>query len=527
MTLRMRMAATAAVAVAGVVLAIAPVVYLAVRSDLRGEVDRVLAEQAQPLVTTAVGVAGSAAGFVTGAGPTVGVTVLPKALVKPGVATGVPDPGLIPLPKTPVRPGGVTSAPDPGPTQRLRAPLAAFGVAATQGPPQPFTGAGGFIQFLGPKGTVVKSANEGPLPSIPSTPATRAIAAGGIGRDLVDVHVRGEHMRVLTLGVGPGGAVQLAQPLAEVDHELSNLVVILLVVGAAGILAAALLGAVVARTALAPIARFTRRTERLAAFGEPTERLAVEGTDELGRLARSFNRTLDDLERSVQAQRQLVADASHELRTPIASLRANIQVLDQAERLTPGEREALRRDVLDELDELTGLVSDLVELARGAEPSVLLDEVRLDQVVAAAVARTERRARRTAFRLTLQPTLVTGDAPRIDRAVANLLDNALKWSPPGSIVDVTLDHGVLTVRDHGPGFADGDLANVFTRFYRADAARGKPGSGLGLAIVRQAAEAHGGRADAANAPAGGACLTVTFGAPLELLQWPDAGLTRA
>ena len=155
-------------------------------------------------------------------------------------------------------------------------------------------------------------------------------------------------MRVLTVGVGPRGAVQLARPLTEVDNELSNLVVILVAVGAAGILLAALLGAVVARTALAPIARFTRRTEGLSASAEPSQRLQVEGRDELARLAGSFNRTLDALERSVQAQRQLVADASHELRTPIASLRANIQVLEQAGRLSATERESLRRDVIAE-----------------------------------------------------------------------------------------------------------------------------------------------------------------------------------
>jgi two-component system sensor histidine kinase MprB len=421
--------------------------------------------------------------------------------------------------------GAVVTAPAvPG---KVAVPSGAVGVAVTQGPPQPFTGAGGFIQFLGADGGVAKSANEGLSPSIPASPAMQAIAATGVGRNLVDVHVLGEHMRVLTLGVGPGGAVQLAQPLTEVDHELGDLVVILLVVGGAGILVAGLLGALVARTALAPIARFTRRTEAIAGSGQATDRLEVAGSDELGRLARSFNRTLDELERSMVAQRQLVADASHELRTPIASLRANIQVLDQAGRLSPGEREALRRDVIDELDELTGLVGDLVELARGAEPGALLDEVRLDQVVGAAVARAERRARRAAFETAVEPTLITGDAPRIDRAVANLLDNALKWSPPDGTVDVGLHGGVLTVRDRGPGFAEADLPRVFTRFYRADGARGKPGSGLGLAIVRQAAEAHGGRAAAANAPDGGALLTVTFGVPVELLPSPDVGLTHA
>ena len=283
----------------------------------------------------------------------------------------------------------------------------------------------------------------------------------------------------------------------------------------------------VARTALAPIARFTRRTESLAASAEATQRLQVDGRDELARLAGSFNRTLDELERSVQAQRQLVADASHELRTPIASLRANIQVLEQAERLSASERESLRRDVVAELDELTGLVSDLVELARGAKPSAVLDEVRLDELVTVALTRAQRRSERASFHVDIEPTLVSGDASRIDRAVANLLDNALQWSPPGSVVDVTLHDGVLSVRDRGPGFADDDLPHVFARFYRADGARGKPGSGLGLAIVKQAAEAHGGHVEAANAPGGGARVTATFGVTTQLLHSPDAGLMQA
>jgi two-component system, OmpR family, sensor histidine kinase MprB len=513
MTLRLRMAATAAGAVTVVVVVSAVAVYLAVRSDLRGEVDRVLAEQAQPLTVKASGVTVRVArNFGIG-----------------GIATGAVPRRLAP-PKAPL-PGKramLTAPPGAGHGESLGgAPRIARQVAIEQGPPQPFTGAGGYIQFLRPDGSVAKSANEGSLPSIPPSAAARAIAARGTGRELADVQVGGEHMRVLTLGVGPGGAVQLARPLTEVDNELSNLVVILVAVGAAGILLAALLGAVVARTALAPIARFTRRTEGLAATAEARQRLQVDGRDELARLASSFNRTLDELERSVQAQRQLVADASHELRTPIASLRANIQVLEQAERLPASERESLRRDVIAELDELTGLVSDLVELARGAKPSAVLDEVRLDELVSAAVSRAQRRSQGASFHLEIEPTLVSGDAARIDRAVANLLDNALQWSPPGSVVEVTLHDGALSVRDHGPGFAEGDLPHVFARFYRADGARGKPGSGLGLAIVKQAAEAHDGHVEAANAAGGGARVTVAFGAPTRLLQLPDTELMQA
>jgi two-component system sensor histidine kinase MprB len=241
--------------------------------------------------------------------------------------------------------------------------------------------------------------------------------------------------------------------------------------------------------------------------------MEVNGDDELARLARSFNTTLDALERSVEAQRQLVADASHELRTPIASLRANIQTLEQADRLPPHERAALRADVVSELDELTALVADIVELARGTKPGEMTDDVRLDRIVEEVVERAEGRAReRVSFEVSAEPTVVRGQPERIQRAVSNLVDNALKWSPPGGAVELTLEAGELTVRDRGPGFAEDDVSHVFERFYRAQDARGMPGSGLGLAIVRQAAEAHGGHAEAANAPGGGALVRVSFGA---------------
>ena len=170
--------------------------------------------------------------------------------------------------------------------------------------------------------------------------------------------------------------------------------------------------------------------------------------------------------------------------------------------------------MIDELDELTGLVSDVVELARGSKPGTEMGDVRVDQIVGHAVARTHRRAPAMEVQEDVEPTLVHGDADRIARAVANLLDNAVKWSPPEGTIEVTLNGGTLTVRDHGPGFREEDLPFVFDRFHRAKTARSKPGSGLGLAIVRQAAEAHGGTAEASNAPDGGAIIRVSFGPKL-------------
>jgi two-component system sensor histidine kinase MprB len=490
MTLRIRIAAVAGVSVALAVLAVAVGLYVAVSTDLRGEVDKGLRERARPFAQTPPGGVAGAQGGAEGPGP------------QPLFGGGRPPGGPPPDGGGEGGPGGLPSSVQPA----------------------PFGGASGYVQFLGTNGAVRVPGGQGPSPAqIPTTARDRSIARRGSGSALTDRTVRGVKLRVLTqgldrLGSGRRGAVMVARPLGEVDSELNRLVLILAIVGAIGIALAAGLGALVARVALAPVRRFTTRTETLTEAGalrgaspDLSRRLEVEGEDELGRLADSFNRTLDALERSVQAQRRLVADAGHELRTPIASLRANIQVLGEAQRLPAAERESLRQDIVGELDELTALVADVVELARGTSSEGRQpDEVRLDAIVRAAIEKTRRRGG-VVFEQRLEPTVVTGQADRIDRAVNNLLDNARKWSADGGLVEVALREGVLSVRDHGPGFDEQDVAHVFDRFYRADGARGLPGSGLGLAIVRQAAEACGGYAEAGNADGGGALLRVSFG----------------
>ena len=375
-----------------------------------------------------------------------------------------------------------------------------------------FGGAAGVLTIVRPDGSnfLIRGTRAN---AIPVTAAFKALARKGSGSSFTDVTVRGNSIRVLATGIGRRGALLAALPLKDVNAALSDQLLLLVLIAAGGIAIAALLGLLVARTALAPIARFTRQTEAIAAHPDrlDSERLDVHGGDELARLAQTFNRTLDVLERSVQAQRNLVADASHELRTPIATIRANLQLMADEQRLPPQERAALRDDVIEELDELTALVSDVVELARGAKPSSDPNDVRLDQIVQGAVDRSRRRAPQLTIQAAVAPTLVRGEGDRIARAVSNLLDNAVTWSPPGAVIDVTLHDGELTIRDHGPGFAQEDLPFVFDRFHRARAARAKPGSGLGLAIVRQAAEAHDGFVTAANAPDGGALMRIGFG----------------
>jgi two-component system, OmpR family, sensor histidine kinase MprB len=491
-TLRTRIAAVAGLAVAVAVVLAAVVVYVAVRSDLRGQVDSSLRQRA----------AGLGAPPLPGAPATQGTPGASDSGSAGGRAQGQPTSGPTQIPppnNARGNPAGAAGAGPPG--------------FPTSVAPARFGGPSGYVEFIDPSGAVHVPAGQGSSPRIAPDSAERAIATHGHGQLLADRTVRGTHLRVLTLGTGPRGAVLVALPLTTVDHELSHILLILVLVGAGGVALAVLLGALVARTALTPIARFTRRTELLMGNPDLSHRLAVSGHDELARLAASFNATLEELERSVAAQRHLIADAGHELRTPIASLRANIQVLQDAARLTPEDREALRRDIIDELDELTALVSDVAELARGSGGELADDDVRLDEIVASAVERTRRRCD-LRFEVSLQPTVVRGSGERINRAVANLLDNARKWSPPGDLVEVRLHDGVLCVRDHGPGFQAADLPHVFERFYRADTARGLPGSGLGLAIVRQAAEAHHGFARASNASGGGAHIEISFGVPL-------------
>ena len=335
-----------------------------------------------------------------------------------------------------------------------------------------------------------------------------AVARGERGAFFSDAEVRGTHLRVLTFPYGPGGAVQIARSLNEVDHSLGRIKNLLILIAGGGIAIAAALGLAVSRAALAPVRRLTTATENVTETGDLSDRIEVSGRDELSRLAGSFNAMLGALEESSRAQRQLVADASHELRTPLTSLRTNIEVLASERQLPAGERERLLTDVVDQLSEMTTLISGLIDLARGEQQTAEPEEVRLDLVAADAVERARRDRPAVTFSTDLQESTVLGIHSTIERAVANLLDNAAKWSPPGADVEVAVRDGEVSVRDHGPGIDEEDLPHVFDRFYRSRSARGRPGSGLGLAIVRQVAVAHGGEVVAERADGGGTRMTL-------------------
>ena len=333
-----------------------------------------------------------------------------------------------------------------------------------------------------------------------------AVAAGTEEAYFRDAEINGDHVRILTVALRDGRALQLARSVTGLDETIARLTLIYLLLGAVGVAAAGLVGWAVARRSLRPVDDLTAAVDRVATDRDLTSEIEVERHDEVGRLAERFNEMLRALRTSRQQQHQLISDASHELRTPLTSLRTNVDLLDRLDELPPEERSALLVDLKAEMGELSTLVTELVDLAteEGQAPEPI-EPVRLDELVERLARRTERRSGLTVH-CTLAPTTVDGRPTRLERAVGNLLDNAAKWSPPAATIDVRLADGALVVSDEGPGIDDADLARVFDRFYRADAARSRPGSGLGLAIVRQIVEDHGGRVIAGRAPSGGAAV---------------------
>jgi two-component system sensor histidine kinase MprB len=307
------------------------------------------------------------------------------------------------------------------------------------------------------------------------------------------------------VGLRHGGALQITTPLTGVNQELRHLALALWFIVLGGVAVAVLLGLAVGRTALRPLNSLTETVEELAETTDVSRRLDPGGPDELGRLRRAFNRLLVALDTSRESQRQLVLDASHELRTPLTSLRTNMEVARRLEELDPAERQVLISDVTTQMDELAALVGDMAELARGEQPQLTSAPVRLDQIVLEAVeaATTHGRSREVTFDARVAPTWVSGSSARIERAVDNLLDNALKWSPDRGVIEVACSAGTLIVRDHGPGVDETDVPHIFDRFYRAPGARGRPGSGLGLAIVAQVARDEGGSVNVYRAEGGG------------------------
>jgi two-component system sensor histidine kinase MprB len=344
-------------------------------------------------------------------------------------------------------------------------------------------------------------------PLLPGVAQAQRVAAAKHGAFYFQSQYEGEHVRLLVTPFPGNTAIEVVASLKDIDHELAKIKLWLILVALGGVGVASVAGFLVARAALTPVRELSETAERVRSTRDLTQRIRVEGNDELSRLAATFNAMLGSLDEAARLQRRLVQDASHELRTPLTSLRTNIELLASRDKdLSEEDRKHLLRDLVEQLGEMTVLIGELTELARGEEQKPAPEEVRLDLVAQAAIRRATRNHPEVPIVARLDPTTIVGVPASLERAIGNLLDNAAKWSPDGAEVDVQLADGELTVRDRGPGIADTDLPHVFERFYRATSARSMPGSGLGLAIVRQVAEAHGGTVSAEPAPGGGTLM---------------------
>jgi two-component system sensor histidine kinase MprB len=425
--------------VGGAILLAAVIAYVAVRSELRGQVDARLVEQAE--------------------------------LVGEGAAQ-MAGPTPFELPQLPPAEGG---------------------------PPIGF-------RVIGSSGDVIVDRGEVDVPAPPVGQVPDELT-------LTDAENGSEHVRVATAPLPNGGGIQLFRSLESVDDALANLRAVLFLVVMGGAAFAGLAARLIANRMLAPVAHLTEAAEHVSATEDLSRRIDVTGEDEVARLATRFNEMLGRLESSRAAldeshseQRRLIADASHELRTPVTSLRTNIELIAGG-KLAEAELADALAGAVAQVEELGDVIGDLMDLARGESPDAELEPVRLDQLVAASVERARRHAPAVSFELQAEPCVVRGAPDRLGRAVNNLLDNAAEHAD-GAAVEVGVADGRVDVRDHGSGIDPGEAERIFDRFYRGRDARRRPGSGLGLAIVRQVAGAHGGSVKAANAVGGGALFSL-------------------
>ncbi len=363
------------------------------------------------------------------------------------------------------------------------------------------------------------------------SPTEQAVATGRRESTLRSAQVDGSDFRVAAVQIPgrAGSALVFGRSLADTQQTLNTFALVLGAIGLGGVVLAGMAGYSVARTGLRPVTDLTTAAEHVARTTRLTPLVMppVRSHDEVARLAGAFNRMLGALAESRDRERRLIADAGHELRTPLTSMRTNLDLLLQADRiaaestdedgspepgpvLPPAERAEMLADLRAQTEELSGLVNDLVQLAREEQARTTEAEVDLAEVVEGAVDRVRRRAPGLVFQTDLNPWPVRGNPALVERAVVNVLDNAAKWSPPGGTVDVELAAGMLRVTDSGPGIAAADLPRVFDRFFRADGARSTSGTGLGLSIVRQVVESHGGSVRAEPAPGGGARFCLVF-----------------
>ncbi len=370
------------------------------------------------------------------------------------------------------------------------------------------------LELLQPDGSVCRVPGR---PEVVITSADQAVARTGAAASVRQGSTADRQQLRVKVSPLPGGyAIVAARSLDathDVLHRLRGILFLLSIVGAFAALA---LGLVVARAGLRPLGRLTGAVENVAVTQDLDVQIEIPAghrRDEVSRLTDAFNSMITALAQARTRQAQLIADAGHELRTPLTSLRTNVDLLVRSERsgraLPPGQREALLASVTAQLEEMTTLVRELVVLSH-EDPGVERTPVRLDAVLDLAVQRVTRRAGGRLLVVETEPWELTGDSGALQRALVNVLDNAVKFSPPGSTITVRLSGGVVTVADQGPGVPPADRGKVFDRFWRGDDARGTPGSGLGMAIVADAVTMHAGTARVEEATGGGGLVVLSL-----------------
>jgi two-component system sensor histidine kinase MprB len=344
----------------------------------------------------------------------------------------------------------------------------------------------------------------------------------------------GDAYRIVAVPITDLGnyALVLGRPLQPTNDILSSLWLVLIIFGVAGVIIAAVVGAYVARSSLRPVRELSAAVEHVSVTKELTPITINAPAGDIAVLAESFNQMLQSLASSRERQARLIADAGHELRTPLTSLRTNIELLAadaESGMLKQKDRIAILADVKAQLVEFTELIGDLVQLARD-ETASTPEALDFRNVVNAALDRVRRRAHGLIFDVELNPFYVVGDSDTLERAITNLLDNAVKWSPPNGTIRVQLEGDRLRVADQGPGISEADMPFIFDRFYRGDTARQTSGTGLGLSIVAQTVAQHGGWVTAGRSAQGGAEFTIQLpgATSLEALTQPtpDTGSSR-
>lgn len=340
--------------------------------------------------------------------------------------------------------------------------------------------------------------------ALPVTSTDTDIAANANGhRVFRDISVNGTDYRMLTISAPNQLAIQVARDTRETTEALRNLGGHLLVIALIGVVASGLIAWIIASRAVRPIVTLAGAAETIARTNDLDHPIPIHRSDEVGRLAESFNQMLQALSASRTQQKQLAADASHELRTPLTVIRANIEFLERAQTLDTHQRNELLSETRLELDELTNLVAELVDLASDASSQESTSSVSLADIATNVAERFTRRSGRTINVEVRERADVQARPTMVERAISNFVDNAVKFSGPESPVDIVVDATSVTVMDRGIGINVTDTHRVFDRFYRAPGARNHPGSGLGLAIVQKVAADHHGEATVSARPGGG------------------------